>query len=131
MKLCDESVTVFNARVDPALGSEVYAATVLRGVSWRGEAASAVESGGTRVADRVVVRIPEGVDAGGKVYVSPEGYRRAGEVGGLWTLQKGDFVLRGVAADVEEPWSAGAAVVLGVSDNRRGRLGRHWKVVGG
>lgn len=138
MQLCKETVTVYNVRVDPASRMEAYVPTVLRGVSWRGETVSAVADSGLKAANRFVLRIPEDVDAGGKAYAEPKRYREAGDVSGLWTLQKGDIVVLGevseadlTPAQLRAQYGADRVLtVLGVTDNRRVPNGRHWKVVG-
>ena len=137
MRLCDETVTVYNARVDPVTRAEVWTPTVLRGVSWRAESASRVEHDGLRAANGFTLRIPEAVDAGGKDWVEPKAYQTAGDIGKLWTLQKGDVIMRGsVSGDLSparlcEIYGAERVMtVLGVSDNRRARHARHWRVTG-
>ena len=138
MRLCDETATVYNARVDPAKRAEVYAPTVLRGVSWRAEQASGVTDGALRAANVFILRVPEGVDAGGKRWAEPADYRAAADAGGLWTLQKGDVIVRGAAAaDGQTPAALrerygpeNVLTVLGVADNRRGTRGKHWRVTG-
>lgn len=138
MKRCDETVTVYNARVDPATRTEVYAPNVLRGVSWRCETAAKVDDGGLKAVNVFALRIPEDVDMGGKTYVDPAEYRRAEDVGGLWTLGKGDMIVRGEASESGQTPARLRALfgaervltVLGVTDNRTASCGRHWKVVG-
>ena len=34
MRLCDDVITLFNARTDPESGGKAYVATVIRGVRW-------------------------------------------------------------------------------------------------
>lgn len=137
MKLCQETVTVYNARVDPGTRAEVYAPTVLRGVGWRCETLSAVADNGLRAANRFVLRIPGDVDAGERAYAEPGDYREAADASGLWTLQKGDVIVRGEAdealspAQLRERFGEGRLLtVLGVTDNRSAPNGKHWKVTG-
>lgn len=138
MKRCDETVTVYNARVDPATRTEVYAPTVLRGVFWHCETVAKVADGGLKAANVFALRIPEDVDMGGKTYVDPADYRRAEDAGGLWTLGKGDVIVRGEASENGQTPARLRALfgaervmtVLGVTDNRRAPNGRHWKVIG-
>lgn len=132
MELCNETATVFNARGDPASRGIVYAATVLRGVSWREESLCAAGERGLRAANRFVLRIPADVDAGGRDYAGPGDYRASPQ--GRWTLQKGDIVARGDVSG-EAPGAARERgvpmmTVLGVSDNRRAPRGKHWRVTG-
>ena len=138
VRQCTETVTVFNARVDPVTRAEEYAPTVLRGVSWRGEMAAGVVDGGLRAENAFVLRIPEAVDAGGKAWADARDYRTAGDVSGLWTLRKGDVIVKGGAAEagmspalLQALYGAeNVMTVLGVTDNRRAPRARHWKVTG-
>ena len=104
----------------------------------RAEQASGVTDGALRAANVFILRVPEGVDAGGKRWAEPADYRAAADAGGLWTLQKGDVIVRGAAAaDGQTPAALrerygpeNVLTVLGVADNRRGTRGRHWRVTG-
>ena len=136
MRMCNDTVTVFNQRVDPETGGHTYHPTTLRGVSWYASAADAVDSkgGGLVATDRVVVRVPEDVNDGDKTYVEPLAYKCALDPSGLWTLQKGDVLVKGVVTgDNWKPAQLKAAYpymdVLTVTYNRRG-LAPHFKVVG-
>ena len=44
MKLCNEVITVFNARVDPGTGVNTWIPTVVRGASWFATDASTVDA---------------------------------------------------------------------------------------
>lgn len=133
MKMCDEVITVFNAGVDPQTRADVWTATVIRGVSWHGAREGAVESGrgGLAASGGCVIRIPEGADAGGREYAEPAAWD-----GGGWTLRIGDVVARGAFSGAG--WSPAAlrraraqcVTIVGVTDNRRGARGRHWRVEG-
>ena len=138
MRLCDETVTVFNAGVDPATGDGVWRGTVLRGASWRRSDACAVDAarGGLTAADRSVCRIPADVDAGGKRYADPLAYAAAADPEGLWTLAGGDVLVRGeVPGGGWTPALLAKArgevmTVLSVTDNRRAPRAPHIKVIG-
>ena len=97
MKLCNDTINVFNARVDPESGGNVWLPTQITGASWFLTDASAVDTakGGLVAANRATIRIPEGADAGGKVYADPKTYASAEDVSGLWTLQAGDVIVKG------------------------------------
>ena len=133
--MCTDTVTVFNKRSD-ANGGFVYRPTVLRGVSWCDKSAASVDAkGGLIAANCIVVRIPEDVNADGKTYADPLAYRCALDASGLWTLQKGDVIVKGEAtgdnwkpARLKQIYS-GYMDVLSINDNRRG-LAPHFKVVG-
>ena len=128
MKLCNDVMTLFNARVDPASGDMAYCATVIRGVGWHVSRGTSPDArGGSAVRRRAVVRVPLEADADGKRYVSPEAYRQAADVSGLYTLACGDLICRGEA---EAP--TGACLALcDITDNRSAPRGAHWKLVGG
>lgn len=136
MKLCNDTITVFNARVDPEQGGNVWEPTVITGASWYLTDASTVDAskGGLVAANKATVRIPEGADAGGKAYADPITYANAEDVSGLWTVQAGDIIVKGEVTGAS--WTparlkaayADCVTVLGVTDNRRAPNAQHWKV---
>ena len=137
MKLCNGTVTVYNARVDPDQRMEVYTPTVLTGVSWHCETVSTVVDSGLKAANRFVLRIPADVRAEGKAFAEPGDYRAAGDAGGSWTLQKGDVIVKGAWTDILSPaqlrerfGTDRVMTVMGVTDDRGRPRGRHWRVVG-
>lgn len=110
MLACDKTVTV--VRYD----GEAYACTVIQGVSWFEKLQVAVQDKGLAAADTVTVRIPAAQ--------LPEGFLpRTGDV----------VVLGAVEAEIAKPADLASYrrfTVLGVGDNRRGRLA-HVVVTGG
>lgn len=135
MKLCDETITVFNVRYDPDKDRDVYHGTVIYGVSWQRDCVSTVDGSGLKAADKVTVRIPETATIHQKRYISPKAYAKSSSIRDVFTLNAGDIIVRGEAflkdplpADLHRNYEAFTA--LSVSDNRRGQYGRHWKVVG-
>jgi hypothetical protein len=137
VKLCNDTVTVFNARVDPDAGGNVWTPTVIAGASWYLTDASTVDAskGGLVAANKATIRITEGADTGGKAYADPIAYRDAEDVSGLWTLQDGDIIVKGDASATTDPTPAklkkayaDCGTVLGVTDNRRAPNAPHWKV---
>ena len=122
MKLCNDTITVFNARVDPATGGNVWTATVIGGASWYMTDASTVDTGkgGLVAANKVIVRIPE--------EVAPAGFG----------LKAGDIIVKGDAsatagptpAKLKKAWGADCMTVLSVTDNRRAPNAAHWRVTG-
>ena len=117
MKLCNDTITVFTARVDPELGDDVWTPTVIKDVSWYATDAS---KGGLVAANKVTVRIPA------KVY--PEGLE----------LKNGDVIVKGDASGAESPtpaklkkaYGGDFMTVLAVTDNRRAPRAPHVKVIG-
>ena len=136
MKLCNDTVTVFNARVDPNTGGNVWRPTVITGASWWATDASTVDAskGGLVAANKATVRIPVEADTGGKAYAEPVSYASAADVSGLWTLTGGDIVVK--AAVEGSDWTparlkaayADCVVILGVTDNRRAPKAPHWRI---
>lgn len=135
MNLCNDTITVFNAKLDKSSGNDVYFATVISGVSWFSEIVSNVDSSGLKAANKFTIRIPATADTCGKAYVSPLDYAAAEDASGLFTLRNGDIIVHG-AVSVPDPRPAAlhknyeALTILGVTDNRRTRNAPHWKVVG-
>lgn len=133
MKLCNETITVFNARYDADTGYDVYVPTVITGTSWYCEIASNVDSSGLKAANKFTVRIPADADFSGKEYADPITYRETGS-DSLFTLANGDIVVKGsvneeglLPKQMQERYES--FTILGVSDDRRARA-PHWKVVG-
>ena len=138
MRLCNDTITVFNARFDRNNDCDVYHATVIIGVSWYDEIASVVDASGLKAADRYTIRIPIDADFGGKMYVDPVTYAQDGsDPEQVFTLKSGDIVVKGAInagnhlrpADLQKTY-AEVATILGVTDNRRAPNAPHWKVVG-
>ena len=138
MKLCNDVITVFNARVDPEEGGNVYVPTTITGASWYATDATTVDStkGGLVAANKVTVRIPEDANTGGKAYADPLTYASASSVEGLWTLQNGDIIVKGEATGTDytpatlKKAFADCMSVLAVTDNRRAPNAPHFRVTG-
>jgi len=120
VKLCNDVITVFNARVDPDVGGNVWKPTVITGASWWATDATTVDTGkgGLVAANKVIARIP--------VEAAPEGLE----------LKNGDILVKGDASEVENPtpaklkklYGADCATILGITDNRRAPNAPHWRV---
>ena len=67
MKMCNDTITVFNRRLDPDTGYEIYTPTVIRGVSWYSHVDSAVTSDGLKAANKITIRIPIDADKYGEI----------------------------------------------------------------
>lgn len=135
MKLCNETVTVFNRKLDPDKGWDVYNATVIQGVSWYSHIVSAVDSTGLHAANEFIVRIPMDADFGGKTYVDPITYENEAIIAGVFTLANGDFIVKGVVDESLTPaqlkeQNLEYCTILGVTDNRRAPNAPHFRVVG-
>ena len=135
MKLCDEIITVFNARYDEETGYDIYVPTVIIGASWYCEIESAVDSTGLKAANKFTIRIPADAYFSDKEYVTPAAYAAA-DPDTAFTLRSGDIIIRGRETDdTMTPTTLKAkygeiVTVLGVTDNRRAPNAKHWKVVG-
>lgn len=88
MKLCNDTITVFNAKLDQTLDATVYVPTVIHGVSWYSGEKSTVDANGLKAASQYTIRIPLKADAGGKSYVDPVYWRNSADVAGLYTLNE-------------------------------------------
>ena len=136
MKLCGDTITVFNKKLDVNHGWDIYIPSVIRDVSWYCRITSVVDDKGLHAANQFIIRIPEEADTDGKQYVDPITYANENIVSGIWTLASGDIIVKGVVMDdslqpaqIHERY-ADCFTVLGVTDNRRAPNAPHWKVVG-
>lgn len=132
MRLCSETITIFNKRWDAETGVNVYYPTTLDGASWFSTQAEAVDpKGGLIMANKAIIRIPAALVAN---YVDPIAYKAS--QGGKWTLEGGTVIVKGAASGTS--WTpstlkaafADCVTVLGVTDNRRAPNAPHFKVVG-
>ena len=136
MKKCNETITVFNAKLDEASGMDVYHSTIISGVSWYSDIASSVEgSGGLKAANKFTVRIPLDADFSGKAYADPIAYA-GGDPNNRFTLKNGDIIVKGAVhdvglrpADLKKRFPE-VVTVLGVTDSTNAPRAKHWKVVG-
>lgn len=136
MKLCNESITIYNARLNQETGYDEYHRTVVIGVSWFCEIASDVNDKGLTAANKFIIRIPTNADFGGKLYLPAKSYAESVTPDSYFTLREGDIIVHGIAAELNprpaelhEKYDE-VTTILGVTDNRRGQHGKHWKVVG-
>ena len=136
MKLCNDTITIFNRRLDDEEGYELYYPTVINGVSWYYSVSTSVDNGGLHAADRFTVRIPMDADSGGKQYIDPVAYKSASSVDEVFTIANGDVIVKAAIAaapltpkEIFESYHE-ACTVVGVTDNRRAPNAPHWRVVG-
>ena len=134
MKECNETITVFNTSLDAETGYDTYIPTIIRGVSWYCEVASAVDSSGLKAADIFKIRIPVDADFSGKAYVKPAAYA-GGDPTSVFTLGQGDIIVHGEEkaslnpAQLQEKYGE-IVTILGVTDNTRRPHAKHWRVTG-
>lgn len=135
MKLCNETITVFNKRQAQDTGYDVYIPTVITGVSWFCEIASTVDASGLKAANKFTIRVPTDADFSGKSYVTPVEYATSDEKTSF-TLGNGDIIVKAAITDTDLKPSdlqqryGEVVTILGVTDNRRTKNAPHWKVVG-
>ena len=135
MRLCNETITVFNAVYDQNARNDVYHATVISGVSWFRRVETTVSNTGLESADMTVIRIPTDADFSGKTYVDPITYAQLEDVSGYFTFQQGDTIVKGTAQDGTRPAELHkqfheAVTVLSVTDDRRAPNAPHWRITG-
>lgn len=134
MKECNETITVFNARIDDDRGYDTYIPTIIRGVSWFCEIASTVDSSGLKAANKFTIRIPVDADFSGKAYAAPAAYA-GGDPNSVFTLNQGDIIVHGeetaanTPAKLKEKYGE-IVTILGVTDSSKRPNAKHWKVVG-
>ena len=143
MRLCTDTITVYNHQLDTSTGDDVYNATTIRGVSWLFRDVTSPKTKGMydKDASGCTVRIPITAQSD-KAYLPPEEYAHA-DPGSAYTLQPGDIIVRGEGPDPDSAAAYGVRpaeiqaaghehfTVTGVTDNRgTGRQSPHWKVVG-
>lgn len=138
VRMCNEIITVFNARYDDGLGDDILIPTTITGASWFGTAAEIVDpEHGLKEASKVIIRIPADAKIeDDKAYADPLAWKAAPDVTGLWTLQGGDIIVKGTAEGTDWTQKRLAETfecfckVLAVTDNRRAPNAPHFKVVG-
>lgn len=136
MKHCEETITLFNAKYDSALGYDRYIPTVISGVSWFLQTITTVDSSGLRAANQFTVRIPVDADFGGKQYLKPLEYAAHPTGDGVFTIRAGDIIVHEAVTDADlrlddlKKRFDEMVTVLAVTDDRNAPHGKHWKVVG-
>lgn len=135
MKLCTETITVFNRRINTENRMEEYVPTVISGVSWYSHMRTSVGEKGLNSANEFTVRIPVDADFGNKTYVDKKTYREETIVAGIFTLADDDIVIKGTFENVTNPallveTNVDCFRILGVTDNRRAPNAPHFRVVG-
>lgn len=89
-------LTLYNKYVDPATRSEKYQRTVIHEVLWENRKAANVIKSGLMEADQASIYIPF---QRGACFLSHTEWQALTSKTGWWTLQVGDFVVRGVVTD--------------------------------
>ena len=95
MKLCNDTITVFNAkasRSNPRCDG-VRPDRDSRRIVVRRRKVHGRDANGLKAASQYTIRIPLKADAGGKSYVDPVYWRNSADVAGLYTLNEGDLMV--------------------------------------
>lgn len=134
MKEANKTVTVFNAKMDPESGFDVYHPTIIKGVSVFLQVASEVTLSGLNAANKITVRVPINANFSGKAYVKPVEYPQA-DPAEVFTFKQGDVMVEAEETEPMDPVQLKAKygeviTILGVTDNRSRPREPHWKVVG-
>lgn len=137
MKLCAQRMTIFNSKINLETGDTELYPSVLSCVSWFDEAAASVDpSTGLKAASKIVVRISEDTDFGGKQFIHSKSYPDADpdsfftlDAGTLMVLDAQETQAGFTLRELEKKYGR-VVTVLAVTDNRRAPRARHWKVVG-
>jgi len=77
-------------------GSETYYRSVIIACQWENRKAANVIASGLIAADSVAIYIPHSVSAN---YVKPKAWQALATKTGKWTLQVGDYIVKGLVAD--------------------------------
>ena len=154
VKLCNDTITLFHACVDPETGGNAWIPTTVSGASWYMTDTSTVDTGkgGLVAANKVTVRIPaeaapDGLalsngdiivrgdlskifDVGQVVFAESE--NRPDNSEGLVGATVGDAsgVENPTPAKLKKLYGADCATVLGITDNRRAPHAPHWRIAG-
>lgn len=94
-------MTLYNRYIDPETRSEAYQRTALSAVQWENSKAANVRAtGGTMAANQATIFIPKALGAN---YLLPKAWALAivdeEYEDDKWTLQPGDFVVKGTVAE--------------------------------
>ena len=93
----NSDVTIYNKYTDPVTRSEKYQRTQIFKVAWESrKAANVIKSGGYIEVDHAAIYIPW---ARGANYLKPVAWQALSVKTGKWTLQQGDFIVRGLISD--------------------------------
>lgn len=87
-------LTIYNRYV--VNGSERYQRTWIQAIAWENRKAANVLRSGLLEADSVAVYIP--LERGAS-YLSPRAWGKLADKSGKWTLQPGDYLVKGLVSD--------------------------------
>lgn len=130
-------ITLYNKVYDRDAGANRYYRTVLKGVNWQDTTAIQAAEKGIVSADVAEIYIPFEVETE-KQFRKPKNFVQETEKAGLFTVEAGDLVVRGIvenelASAKDEEWLKNAyddvrtIAVVETNDNGSPDL-QHWKV---
>lgn len=94
----NHTITLYNLKYNPISKLGEYKRTILNGVHWEDTSESKLDNKAVRSEDITEIVIPNKTG-----YVEPNIYAQLTSVEGVWTVRKGDLVLKGlVEVEVSE-----------------------------
>lgn len=131
--ITNAGITIYNKKYDPAARKDTWHRTVLKGAHFYCGHKVQLLAAGLVNADLYKIRVPIDVQTD-KQYVPQSEFQAAEDVSHLWTIQKGDYVIRGEGSEISGPQELQKLIidtckVTAWSDNRRGGL-PHWRIEG-
>lgn len=131
--ITNADITIYNKKYTPETRADTWRRTFLQGVHFYHENKVQPSERGLVNADLYKIRIPQDVGTD-KAYVPQAEYQAAEDISSLWTIQKGDYIVRGAGPDIaniQELQQSGMETckIISWSDNRRGGL-PHWRIEG-
>ena len=94
--ITNADLTLYNKYYDPNTKAESYQRALIVGVVWENRKAANVLKSELISADQVAIYIPF---ARGANYLQPIAWQALTNKAGKWTLQVGDFVVKGIVTD--------------------------------
>lgn len=132
--ITNADITIYNRKYNKETRLDEWHRTVICGVHFYVDNKVAVRESGLKSADVFKIRIPEDAECE-KLYLSENEYVNAEDTSNSWTLQKDDYVVRGICeAEIEKPADLKEVhmqycKITSWSDNRFGGQ-PHWRIGG-
>ena len=126
--LTNERVTIYHKTFNKQTKTQEIRRHVVESASWYADYKVSADSTGTTCAEVYKIRIPiENLDG----YMTPDEYTKAGAPADRWTVDNGDYFVKGEAPEITKPSeiSGKFSKVQSWSDNRRGAL-KHLRIAG-
>lgn len=134
--ITNESLTIYNRKLDPETRQYVYRRTEIPNVHWYTDQKASLGDNGLISADLYKIRIPSGMQT--ERFVPADKYAALpyGEEKSYWTVENGDLFVKGIVRDEitkesdlkNKHYVYGK--VLSFSDNRKGGI-PHIRIGGG